>query len=62
MAVSLAHLSAHDVSVLIDFLLFAATLACVAIFHRHTFAAALIGLGVITLKKLWVRASTRGQD
>ena len=53
MAVSLApYLSAHDLSVLIDFLLFAATLACVAIFHRHTFAAALIGLGVITLKKL----------
>jgi len=52
-AVSLApYLSAHDLSVLIDFLLFAATLACVAIFHRHTFAAALIGLGVITLKKL----------
>jgi Na+/H+ antiporter NhaD/arsenite permease-like protein len=45
-------LSAHDVSVLIDFLLFAATLACVAIFHRHTFSAALTGLGVITLKKL----------
>jgi Na+/H+ antiporter NhaD/arsenite permease-like protein len=45
-------LSAHGVSVLIDFLLFAATLACVAIFHRHTFATALIGLGVITLKKL----------
>jgi Na+/H+ antiporter NhaD/arsenite permease-like protein len=44
--------SAHDVSVLIDFLLFAATLACVAIFHRHTFSAALTGLGVITLKKL----------
>ena len=37
---------------LIDFLLFAATLACVAVFHRHTLAAALIGLGVITLKKL----------
>ena len=52
MAVSLAHLSAHDLSVLIDFLLFAVTLACVAIFHRHTLAAALIGLGVITLKKL----------
>jgi Na+/H+ antiporter NhaD/arsenite permease-like protein len=45
-------LSAHDLSVLIDFLLFAATLAGVAIFHRHTLAAALIGLGVITLKKL----------
>ena len=52
MAISLAHLSAHDVSVLIDFLLFAATLGCVAIFHRHTLAAALIGLSVITLKKL----------
>ena len=53
MAVSVApYLSAHDLSVLIDFLLFAATLACVAIFHRHTLAAALIGLGVITLKKL----------
>jgi len=51
--ISLApHLSAHDLSVLIDFLLFAATLAGVAIFHRHTLAAALIGLGVITLKKL----------
>ena len=53
MAASLApYLSAHDLSVLIDFLLFAATLACVAIFHHHTLAAALIGLGVITLKKL----------
>jgi Na+/H+ antiporter NhaD/arsenite permease-like protein len=51
-AVSIAHLSARDLSVLIDFLLFAATLAGVAIFHRHTLAAALIGLGVITLKKL----------
>ena len=45
-------LSAHDLSVLIDFLLFGATLACVAIFHRHTLAAALIGLGAITIKKL----------
>ena len=53
MAVSVApQLSAHDLSVLIDFLLFGTTLACVAIFHRHTLAAALIGLGVITLKKL----------
>jgi Na+/H+ antiporter NhaD/arsenite permease-like protein len=52
-AVSTApYFSAHDVSVLIDFLLFAATLAGVAIFHRHTLAAALIGLGAITLKKL----------
>ena len=46
------YLSAHDLSVLIDFLLFAATLACVAIFHRHALAAALIGLSAITLKKL----------
>jgi Na+/H+ antiporter NhaD/arsenite permease-like protein len=46
------HLSAHDLSVLIDFLLFGATLAGVAIFHRHTLAAALIGLSAITLKKL----------
>jgi Na+/H+ antiporter NhaD/arsenite permease-like protein len=45
-------LSAHELSVLIDFLLFGATLVCVAIFHRHTLAAALIGLGVITIKKL----------
>ena len=46
------YLSAHDLSVLIDFLLFATTLACVAVFHRHTLAAALIGLGAITAKKL----------
>ena len=52
MDVTTRYLSAHDLSVLIDFLLFAATLACVAIFHRHTLAAALTGLGVITLKKL----------
>jgi Na+/H+ antiporter NhaD/arsenite permease-like protein len=52
-AVSVAPLlSAHDLSVLIDFVLFAAALACVAIFHRHTLAAALIGLGAITIKKL----------
>jgi hypothetical protein len=49
-AVSFApQLSAHDLSVLFDFLLFAATLACVAIFHRHTLAAAVTGLGVITV-------------
>ena len=36
---------------LIDFLLFAATLAGVAIFHRHTFATALTGLSII-IKKL----------
>ena len=53
MAVNVAPLlGAHYLSVLIDFLLFAVTLACVAIFHRHTLAAALIGLGAITLKKL----------
>ncbi|HXG78792.1 MAG TPA: citrate transporter [Methyloceanibacter sp.] len=46
------YLSAHDISVLVDFGLFAATLACVAVFHRHTLAAALTGLGVIILKKL----------
>jgi Na+/H+ antiporter NhaD/arsenite permease-like protein len=53
MGVSLEpYLSAHDLSVTIDFLLFAATLAGVAIFHRHTFAAAVIGLSIIILKKL----------
>lgn len=53
MAVNVAPLlGAHDLSVQIDFLLFAVTLACVAIFHRHTLAAALTGLGAITLKKL----------
>ena len=53
MAVSVApYISAHDLSVLIDFVLFAATLACVAIFHRHALAAALLGLSSITLKKL----------
>jgi Na+/H+ antiporter NhaD/arsenite permease-like protein len=53
-AVSLApYINAHDLSVLIDFLLFAVTLACVAVFHRHTLAAALVGLGVITAKKLF---------
>ncbi|MGE3529085.1 MAG: citrate transporter [Methyloceanibacter sp.] len=35
-----------------DFALFAATLACVAIFHHHTLAAALTGLGAIIVKKL----------
>ncbi len=53
MAVSVApYFSAHDLSVLIDFVLFAATLAGVAIFHRHALAAALLGLSAITLKKL----------
>src|SRR5690242_9739166 len=36
----------------IDFILFAVTLAGVAIFHHHTLKVALIGLGVITLFKL----------
>ena len=53
MAASVApYLGAHGLSVLTDFLLFGVTLACVAIFHRHTFAAALIGLGAIIIKKL----------
>jgi Na+/H+ antiporter NhaD/arsenite permease-like protein len=46
------NLSGQELSVLIDFLLFGVTLAAVAVFHRHTLAAALIGLGAITLKKL----------
>ena len=38
----------------LDFLLFGVTLACVAIFHRHTLAVALTGLGAIIVKKvLW---------
>jgi Na+/H+ antiporter NhaD/arsenite permease-like protein len=45
-------LTTHDLSVLIDFLLFGATLAFVAIFHRHALAAALTGFGAITIKKL----------
>jgi Na+/H+ antiporter NhaD/arsenite permease-like protein len=45
-------LTAHDISVLVDFLLFGATLAFVAILYRHALAAALTGLGVIILKKL----------
>jgi Na+/H+ antiporter NhaD/arsenite permease-like protein len=44
--------SAYDPAVVTDFLLFGVTLACVAIFHRHTLAAALAGLGAIVLKKL----------
>ena len=36
----------------IDFLLFAAVLAGVALFHHHTLRVALIGLAVITLYKL----------
>ena len=53
MAVNVTNfVSAHDASVLIDFSLFGATLAGVAIFHRHTLAAALTGLSVIIIKKL----------
>ncbi len=53
MAVNVAPLlGAQDLSVLSDFLLFAITLAFVAIFHRHTLAIALIGLGSIIVKKL----------
>jgi Na+/H+ antiporter NhaD/arsenite permease-like protein len=42
----------YNAAVVTDFLLFATTLACVAIFHRHTLAAALTGLGAIIVKKL----------
>jgi len=45
-------LGAQNLSVLSDFLLFATTLAFVAVFHRHTLAIALIGLGAIIVKKL----------
>ena len=44
--------SAYDPAVVTDFLLFGVTLACVAIFHRHTLAVALAGLGAIIVKKL----------
>jgi Na+/H+ antiporter NhaD/arsenite permease-like protein len=44
--------SAYDPAVVTDFLLFGVTLACVAIFHRHTLAVALAGLGAIVVKKL----------
>jgi Na+/H+ antiporter NhaD/arsenite permease-like protein len=46
------NLSAHDLSVTADFLLFGTTLAAVAVFHRHTLAAAVTGLCIIILKKL----------
>lgn len=36
----------------LDFLLFAAVLACVAVFHHHTLRVALIGLATITIYKL----------
>ena len=53
-------LSAHELSVLIDFLLFGGTLACVAIFHRHALAAALAGLSAITIKKVLVDGFAEG--
>lgn len=36
----------------LDFILFAVTLACVGLFHRHTLVVALTGLAAITLYKL----------
>ena len=44
--------AAAALGVPIDFILFALTLAGVALFHRHTLAVALTGLAVITLYKL----------
>lgn len=55
-----SQLSSHDFSVLMDFLLFGATLACVAISHRHTLAAALIGLCAIMIKKVLVDGFSEG--
>lgn len=43
-----------------DFVLFAATLVGVALFHRHTLQVALIGLGFITLYKLEVTGFPEG--
>jgi Na+/H+ antiporter NhaD/arsenite permease-like protein len=44
--------TAIGLGVPVDFVLFALTLAGVALFHHHTLQVALIGLGVITLYKL----------
>ncbi|MGH9578745.1 MAG: hypothetical protein ACRD3R_15005, partial [Terriglobales bacterium] len=44
--------SAAALGVPVDFVLFALTLAGVALFHHHTLQVALIGLGMITLYKL----------
>jgi len=44
--------AAASFGVPVDFVLFALTLAGVALFHHHTLYVALIGLGVITLYKL----------
>jgi len=42
-------IAAGSFGVPVDFVLFALTLAGVALFHHHTLYVALIGLGVITL-------------
>ena len=42
----------------IEFILFAAGLAGVALFHHHSLRVALIGLAVITLYKIASRRST----
>src|SRR5690349_15096217 len=44
--------AAGALGVPIDFILFALTLAGVALFHRHTLQVALAGLAIITLYKL----------
>jgi len=44
----------------IDFVLFALTLAGVALFHRHTLAIALTGLAVISLFKIAVSPFAEG--
>ncbi len=44
----------------VDFILFAATLLGVALFHRHTLAVALTGLAAITLCKLAVTGFAHG--
>ena len=45
---------------MIDFVLFALTLAGVALFHRHTLAVALTGLAVVTLYKLGITGFKAG--
>src|SRR5262245_22206936 len=44
----------------LDFVLFAATLAGVAVFHRHTLQVALAGLGLIVIYKLAVTGFAHG--
>ena len=36
----------------VDFILFAATLLCVAVFHRHTLPVAIVGLAAIVANKV----------